>query len=169
MPRRRTKRQGRRSALDLLKQIPSQLELAFGSSGEAARAERSAETAPAKRGSERLGASGLMEAVCERRNLQAALKRVRQNRGSPGIDGMTVEELPDHLRAHWLHIREEFLAGRYQPQPVKRVAISKPGGGERVLGIPTPIVHCTAVQRAVGMGRDYASLPSTARATLCCA
>ena len=50
---------------------------------------------------------------------------------------MTVEELPDHLRAHWLHIREEFLAGRYQPQPVKRVAISKPGGGERVLGIPT--------------------------------
>ena len=78
-----------------------------------------------------------MEAVCERRNLQAALKRVRQNRGSPGIDGMTVEELPDHLRAHWLHIREEFLAGRYQPQPVKRVAISKPGGGERVLGIPT--------------------------------
>jgi hypothetical protein len=75
-----------------LKQISSQVELAFGSRGEAASAGRSAETAPAKRGSERPGASDLMEAVCERRNLQAALKRVRQNRGSPGIDGMTVEE-----------------------------------------------------------------------------
>ena len=88
-------------------------------------------------GDERLGASDLMEKVCERQNLQAALKRVRQNAGSPGIDGMTVEELPDHLRVHWPRLREDLLAGRHQPQPVRRVAIPKPGGGERKLGIPT--------------------------------
>ena len=56
---------------------------------------------------------------------------------SPGIDGMTVEALSAHLRVHWPRLREELLAGRYQPQPVKRVAIPKPGGGERELGIPT--------------------------------
>lgn len=88
-------------------------------------------------GNERPGSSGLMEKVCERQNLQAALKRVRQNAGSPGIDGMTVEELPNHLRVHWPRLREDLLAGHYQPQPVKRVAIPKPGGGERELGIPT--------------------------------
>jgi group II intron reverse transcriptase/maturase len=78
-----------------------------------------------------------MERVCERPNLQAALKRVRRNVGSPGIDGMTVDDLPGHLRVHWPRLREELLAGRYRPQPVKRVAIPKPGGGERELGIPT--------------------------------
>jgi RNA-directed DNA polymerase len=95
------------------------------------------EASPAGSGDERLGSGDLMEKVCERQNLQAALKRVRQNAGSPGIDGMTVEGLPDHLRVHWPRLREELLAGRYQPQPVKRVAIPKPGGGERELGIPT--------------------------------
>jgi RNA-directed DNA polymerase len=88
-------------------------------------------------GDERPGTTGLMEMACERRNLLAALKRVRQNAGSPGIDGMTVEALSDHLRVHWPRLREELLAGRYQPQPVRRVAIPKPGGGERELGIPT--------------------------------
>ena len=88
-------------------------------------------------GDERLGSSDLMEKVCERQNLQAALKRVRENAGSDGIDGMTVEELPNHLRVHWPRLREDLLAGRYQPQPVKRVTIPKPGGGERELGIPT--------------------------------
>jgi group II intron reverse transcriptase/maturase len=95
------------------------------------------EAAPAGSGDERLGSGDLMERVCERQNLQAALKRVRRNAGSPGIDGMTVEELPGHLRVNWLRLREELLAGRYRPQPVKRVAIPKPGGGERELGIPT--------------------------------
>src|SRR5258708_23725930 len=88
-------------------------------------------------GDERPGTTGLMEMACERRNLLAALKRVRQNAGSPGIDGMTVEALSAHLRVHWPRLREELLAGRYQPQPVRRVAIPKPGGGERELGIPT--------------------------------
>jgi RNA-directed DNA polymerase len=78
-----------------------------------------------------------MEAVIKPRNLRAALKRVRQNRGSPGIDGMTVEELPGWLREHWAEARESLLSGTYQPQAVKRQRIPKRGGGERELGIPT--------------------------------
>jgi len=78
-----------------------------------------------------------MELVCERQNCLAALKRVRENKGSPGIDGMTVKELPAFLMLHWLRLREELLCGRYQPQPVRRVLIPKPGGGERELGIPS--------------------------------
>ena len=97
------------------------------------------EASSAGSGDERLGSSDLMEQACERQNLRAALKRVRQNAGSPGIDGMTVEELPDYLRVHWPRLREELLAGRYQPQSVRRVAIPKPGGGERELGIPTAL------------------------------
>ena len=114
-----------------------QLELAFGGSGEAVRAEASAEVLSARRGDERPGASGLMERVCKRSNLLAALQRVRKNGGSPGVDGMKVEDLRGHLRAEWPRIREELLAGTYQPQAVKRVRIPKPGGGERELGIPT--------------------------------
>ena len=78
-----------------------------------------------------------MERVVERGNLLAALRRVKRNGGSPGIDGMTVEELPGYLREHWPQIREALLAGTYRPQPVKRVEIPKPGGGVRKLGIPT--------------------------------
>lgn len=79
----------------------------------------------------------MMERVCERANLQAALKRVRKNKGSAGIDGMTVDELPEHLKTHWPALREQLLAGTYQPSPVRRHTIPKPGGGERELGIPT--------------------------------
>jgi RNA-directed DNA polymerase len=79
----------------------------------------------------------LMEEVCQRDNLVRALKRVKANQGSPGIDGMRVEELADYLKEHWPRIREQLLQGAYQPQPVKRVKIPKPGGGERLLGIPT--------------------------------
>jgi RNA-directed DNA polymerase len=78
----------------------------------------------------------LMEEVCQRKNLEEALKRVRANKGSPGVDGMTVRKLPDHLRKHWPTIREQLLNGTYQPQPVKRVEIPKPDGGMRKLGIP---------------------------------
>jgi RNA-directed DNA polymerase len=114
-----------------------QMELPFEGRGEASRVERSAEAPTATTGSERPGASGLMELVVERQNLQRALKRVKQNKGSAGIDSMTVGELSDHLREHWPRIREQLLAGTYQPSPVKRVAIPKSGGGERELGIPT--------------------------------
>ena len=79
----------------------------------------------------------LMERVLDRANLFAALKRVTQNKGSEGVDGMSLDELPDYLKKHWLRIRQELLDGNYKPQPVKRVTIPKPGGGERHLGIPT--------------------------------
>ncbi len=80
----------------------------------------------------------LMEEVCERENCQQALKRVKANKGSPGVDGMTVQELPDYLKQHWPAIREQLLRGTYQPQPVKRVEIDKPdGGGVRKLRVPT--------------------------------
>ena len=79
----------------------------------------------------------LMEEVCQRDNLVRALKRVRANQGSPGMDGMRVEELTGYLKEHWPRIREQLLQGAYQPQPVRRVRIPKPGGGERPLGIPT--------------------------------
>jgi RNA-directed DNA polymerase len=78
-----------------------------------------------------------MEEVCERENLKRALRRVKANKGSPGIDGMRVGELPGYLKQHWPRIREQLLSGSYEPQPVKRVEIPKPDGGMRKLGIPT--------------------------------
>jgi group II intron reverse transcriptase/maturase len=78
-----------------------------------------------------------MEEVVRRDNLKKALKRVCANKGSPGIDAMTVGELKDYLRVHWPEIREQLLQGQYKPQPVKQVLIPKPGGGTRMLGIPT--------------------------------
>jgi group II intron reverse transcriptase/maturase len=124
---------------DAKPQKSKDLEVPCATWGEAPGAERTAEAESAAHGTERPGASGLMEAVVERRNLQAALKRVRQNKGSPGIDGMTVDELSDHLRVHWPPLREQLLAGTYQPQPVRRHVIPKSGGGERELGIPTAL------------------------------
>ena len=78
-----------------------------------------------------------MAAVVERGNMQAAGKRVKGNKGSAGVDGMTVEALPASLREHWPQIMEELLAGRYEPSPVRQGEIPKPGGGPRPLGIPT--------------------------------
>lgn len=79
----------------------------------------------------------LLAQVLERANLQRALKQVRRNKGAPGIDGMTVDELPDYLRHHWPEIRAQLEAGQYRPQPVKRVEIPKPDGNTRPLGIPS--------------------------------
>ena len=79
----------------------------------------------------------MMEEVCERENCKQALARVKANKGSPGVDGMTVHKLAGHLRQHWPAIREQLLSGTYKPQPVKRVEIPKPDGGVRKLGIPT--------------------------------
>ena len=82
-------------------------------------------------------AEGLWEQIFSRDNLMAALKRVQKNGGAPGVDGMTVDELPDHLRVHWPSIREKLEVGKYEPSPVRRVEIPKPGKGIRQLGIPT--------------------------------
>src|SRR3974377_1990679 len=76
-----------------------------------------------------------------------ALKGVKSNKGSAGIDGMTVDELPAYLKEHWPAIRDQLLSGTYKPQPVKRVEIAKPDGGVRQLGIPTVLDRM--VQQAV--------------------
>ncbi len=127
------------SLAETMPQMSAQLELPFGKRGESPGVERSEEVEAAAHGAERSGASGLMGKALESQNLQAALKRVRSNKGSPGIDGMTVEELPDYLREYWPRIREEVIAGKYQPGAVKRQEIPKSGGGVRELGIPTAL------------------------------
>lgn len=81
--------------------------------------------------------ASLMERVVERNNLIRALKQVQRNKGNAGIDGMTVDELTHYLKDNWPKIKAQLLQGRYQPQPVRRVQIPKPGGGIRLLGIPT--------------------------------
>jgi RNA-directed DNA polymerase len=83
------------------------------------------------------GTNQLMEEVCERENLREALRRVKANKGSGGVDGMTVDQLPDYLKQHWPAIREQLWNGTYEPKPVRRVEIPKPDGGVRKLGIPT--------------------------------
>jgi RNA-directed DNA polymerase len=79
----------------------------------------------------------IMEKVVDRDNLLTALRNVKRNGGSPGIDGMTVKELPECLKRKWPKIRGQLMSGTYVPLPVKRVEIPKPGGGIRQLGIPT--------------------------------
>src|SRR3954466_7096457 len=79
----------------------------------------------------------LMEEVCERENLKEALQRVKANKGSAGIDGMTVGGIADYLKQHWPAIREQLLSGTYKPKPVRRVEVSAPDGGVPKLGIPT--------------------------------
>jgi RNA-directed DNA polymerase len=88
-----------------------------------------------------------MEEVLERENLREALKRVKANKGSPGVDGMTVLQLPGYLAKHWAAHREQLLSGTYRSQPVKRVEIAKPGGGKRKLSVPTVLDRF--VQQAV--------------------
>lgn len=115
-----------------------QLELPLEGWGEAPVAERSGEAGRAARGKERSGSDGLlMEQVVARENAMVALKRVRRNKGSPGIDGRTVEELEPYLHEHWVAIRKQLLAGSFRPSAVKRQLIPKRDGGVRELGIPT--------------------------------
>jgi len=114
-----------------------QLALALEARGEAPHRRRSGEAGPTAQGHERSGNDDLMERIVERSNLARALKRVRQNQGSAGIDGMTVGELGPYLRHHWSAIREQLLTGRYRPSAVRQHQIRKAGGGVRILGIPT--------------------------------
>ena len=131
---------------------PEQLGLALSidSRGEAPRVlEQGIETLTAKHRNESpADTERLMEEVCEQENCRQALKRVKANKGSPGVDGMTVRELSEYLKQHWPAIREQLLNGTYRPQPVKRVEIDKPdGGGVRKLGVPTVLDRL--IQQAV--------------------
>jgi len=133
------------------KRQKNQLKLAFAEEGrsEAPKASQEGTEAPtAKCDTERPAShEQLMEEVCERENCWQAYKRVKANRGSPGIDGMTIGDLSGYLREYWPRIREQLLRGTYQPQPVRRVEIPKPDGGVRKLGIPTVLDRF--VQQAV--------------------
>jgi RNA-directed DNA polymerase len=119
----------------------NQLELAFAaeSRSETPRAaDKGTETLAANRATESLAKTDtLMEKVLERENLKEALRRVKANKGSAGIDGMTVQQLPRYLVKHWPEHRDQLLNSTYQPQPVRRVEIEKQDGGMRKLGIPT--------------------------------
>ena len=92
-------------------------------------------------------ADRLMEVICDWKNVETAAQAVMRNKGAPGIDGMTVKQLPEVLKARWPQIACELVEGSYRPQPVKRVRIPKPDGGERALGIPTVIDRM--IQQAV--------------------
>src|SRR6516164_1928885 len=111
---------------------PEQGELAFpaGSRSDAPKpVEKGIETRVAKRSTESLAETErLMEEVCERENCKQALQRVKANKGSPGVDGMTVEELSEYLQQHGQEIGEQLRNGTYQPKPVRRVEIPKPDG-----------------------------------------
>jgi len=126
------------------------LDLPMPSRGEASRsAAREVEVATAKSEPESPAADKhLMEAICDPDNIEAALRAVVRNKGAPGVDGITVRQLPSTLKARWPEIERQLLQGRYKPQPVRRVSIPKPdGSGERHLGIPTVIDR--VIQQAV--------------------
>ena len=126
---------------DMRPKIQYQLPLAFMTEGrgETPDADREGTESPTAKREPENPATGesLMEEVCERENLEDAWYQVRSNKGSPGVDGRTIDETRDYLREHWPTIREQLLNGTYRPQPVRRVEIAKPDGGVRKLGIPT--------------------------------
>lgn len=120
------------------KSKPQQMELPLDEPGEARGVRRSVEMSTAKHEVESSSLL-LMEEVVESSNVKEALKRVKKNKGSPGVDGMRVEELSAYVESNWNQIREELLAGWYQPLAVRRVEIPKASGGIRQLGIPCAV------------------------------
>ena len=121
------------------RQKSEQLELPLIYRGETPNGQRSVVALTTAHDEKRSSNEQLMEQVVAESNMLAALKRVRRNKGSPGIDGMSVEELTEYMVVNWSRIRQGLLAGSYQPQPVKRVEIPKSSGGVRQLGIPTVV------------------------------
>ncbi|WP_247887198.1 reverse transcriptase domain-containing protein, partial [Azospirillum sp. SYSU D00513] len=99
-----------------------------------------------RRGTDAMG-PGLLDAALARENLLRALKKVRANGGAAGVDGLDIDQTAERLKTHWPAIRDRLREGTYRPQPVRRVMIPKPGGGERELGIPT--VTDRLIQQAV--------------------
>jgi RNA-directed DNA polymerase len=116
--------------------MPKDSRKVAGGTGQKKERERQASTAVKEK--TQPGAERLLEEVLRRENMLSAFRRVRLNRGAPGIDAMTVEQLGDYLKVEWPRLREELLKGTYQPKPVRQVEIPKPNGkGMRPLGIPT--------------------------------
>jgi len=124
-----------------------QMELPFETSGGYREGERSEQVPTQEAGHGGPGTSTLMEEVVSTANIERAAARVKKNEGGPGIDGMKVEALEGWLREQWPRVREELLAGTYEPAAVRRVMIPKRGGGERMLGIPT--VSDRLIQQAI--------------------
>ena len=122
----------------VMHQMSAKAERAGVARGEALRDPVSDETQGTTHDTESTG-SGLLLEVLARQNLLKAMKRVRANKGAPGIDGMDIGQTTEYLKHHWPRIRAELLAGTYRPSAVRRVTIPKPGGGERELGIPTVV------------------------------
>src|ERR1017187_10166769 len=124
---------------DMQRNIQNELNFSPTPAGEACEAGREeTESLPAMNDPESPASMNrLMEEVCERENLKEALRRGKANKGSGGIDRMTVDGIADYLKQHWPAIREQLLSGTYQPKPVRRVEFPKPDGGVRKLGIPT--------------------------------
>ncbi len=134
---------------DQQQNIQIELDFSCARTGEAREAGREeTESSEAMSGTENpANTNRLMEEVCERENLKEALRRVKANKGSAGVDGITVGGITDYLKQNWPTIREQLLNGTYEPQPVRRVEIPKPDGGVRKLGIPTVLDRL--IQQAV--------------------
>ena len=135
---------------EMQQNIQTELNFSSTSAGEAREAEREeTESLSTARDPESpVSTNRLMEAVCElEKTLKEALRRVKANKGSAGVDGMTVGGITDYLKQHWPAIREQLLNGTYEPRPVRRVEIPKPDGGVRKLGIPTVLDRL--IQQAV--------------------
>jgi RNA-directed DNA polymerase len=134
---------------DMQQNIQTELDFSSMPAGEAREAgrEESESLSTANAPQSPASTNRLMEEVCERENLKEALRRVKANKGSGGIDGMTVGGIADYLKQHWPAIREQLLNGTYEPKPVRRVEIDKPDGGVRKLGIPTVLDRL--IQQAV--------------------
>src|SRR5438094_8244727 len=124
---------------DQRQNVQGELDFSSPPAGEAREARREeTESTPAVHEPESPASTNrLMEEICERENLKEALRQVKGNKGSAGVDGITVNQLTDYLKQHWPVIREQLLSGTYEPKPVRRVEIPKPDGGVRKLGIPT--------------------------------
>ena len=138
--RRRTEREGESTAMSLgtaRHQKPGQPGRTAEGEGEARPEAFRDEAGPARHEPEGSGRADLLGQVLARENLALAWKRVKSNRGSAGVDGLTIQATAEYLKTHWSQIKETLQNGSYRPQPVRRVQIPKSGGGMRELGIPT--------------------------------
>src|SRR3989442_2894393 len=126
---------------DQRQNVQGELDFSSPPAGDAREARREeTESPPAMHAPESPASTNrLMEEVCERENLKEALRQVKGNKGSAGVDGITVNQLTDYLKQHWPAIREQLLSGTYEPKPVRRVEIPQPDGGGRKLWVPTAV------------------------------